>query len=477
MKRVLAVLGVFSVGAALASAPPVASSPVGRTPEQLVERLGADSFAEREAAQAALAQAGPAAQPALETAIRHANPEISRRAERLLAALNRAADSKQRLTAKPVRLAFRDMPVGMAVNELKKLTGIPLQLDASKVANPLRLVTCEIGDLPPWQAVAAFCKAANLTEVFAAEVDVPKAERRGRGYYVPPSPPPPPEKVPVVLADGPYVDLPGSRSSAVRVLAMPAKFPGHRVYLGSGDVLFHCDVAPLPGLNWREVAGVRITNVVDAEGRRGASGISKDAPFASMLDFGGGIVAVGWGGIGGDFEPSQQRTTYPNPRIVPVPIKVATPAARSLKLLEGSVICELATPNQPLVAVSNVAASIGESFAGPGSLKLSVLEATVEKGIGVFRVQTETQIERVISFMPVAVPGMDIDHRLKAFDAAGKPLRITTSQSSEFTNDGLTFTSVMRYTCASGLPAKLVYYGPKPSFVEVPFKMENVPLP
>jgi hypothetical protein len=106
-----------------------------------------------------------------------------------------------------------------------------------------------------------------------------------------------------------------------------------------------------------------------------------------------------------------------------------------------------------------------------------VLEATVEKGIGVFRVQTETQIERVISFMPVAVPGMDIDHRLKAFDAAGKPLRITTSQSSEFTNDGLTFTSVMRYTCASGLPAKLVYYGPKPSFVEVPFKMENVPLP
>jgi hypothetical protein len=280
----------------------------------------------------------------------------------------------------------------------------------------------------------------------------------------------------VVLADGPYVDLPGSRSTAVRVLAMPAKFPAHRVYLGSGDVLFHFDVAPLPGLNWREVAGVRITNVVDAEGRRGWSGIPKNASLAAMpFEFAGGM-AIGWGAIGGDLDMSPQRTTYPNPRIVPVPIKVATPATRSLKLLEGSVICELATPNQPLVTVSDVVANIGASFSGPGSMKFSVLEAAAEKGIGVFRVQTETQIERV-TFMPIAAPEQNMPSRLKAFDAAGKPLRITASQSSESTNDGFTFTSVIRYTCTAGLPAKLIYYGSKPAFVEVPFKMENVPLP
>jgi len=244
MKRLLAAVGAGVLAAAAAAMSPPVPSPV----DVLIARLGSESFAEREAAASALEATGPAAIPALDAAARDPNPEVGRRAGEVLARLRRTTDSKDRLAAKKVKLAYKAVPLGTAVNDLKARTGINLTLDSANVADPLRPVTCETGELPVWEAVAAFCQAAGLKEVFAAELPVPKQEhaaRSRRTYYAPP-PPPIPETVPVTLADGKYVPLPGSRSTAVRVLALPASFPNHRVYLGTGDVLLHFDVAPVP---------------------------------------------------------------------------------------------------------------------------------------------------------------------------------------------------------------------------------------
>lgn len=480
MKRVLAVVGLVVLAAGVVAAPPQTSASRPKlSQELLIEKLGSESFAEREAAQAALERAGMAVVPALEAALQSENPEVNRRADRALAAIHRVAESRERLTPKPVRLSFRKMPLSAAVQELKKQTGIPVRLDPLRVAEPTREITCETGELPPWEAVAAFCKAAGVKERFLAELDIPQRQPRGRNYYVQTTPPPPAETVPIELVDGVAEPLPGSRSTAVRVLALPARFPAHRVNLGTGDVLFHFDVTPLPGLNWREVSAIRITRVIDCEGRRGASGLSKQPsvgfnPYEGVI-FGGGM-AVGW-----DSDLPANAKTHNNPRVAPVPIKVATLSARSLKLLEGVVVCEVSAANQPLVTIANLPANVGVEHAGPGGVTVTILEADrpKDKGPNVFKVQIETSVRAINPFGVIRMANgsqvADASH-LKAFDASGKALRLVTP-SSMMRGDGFTTTQVQKCMCMDGLPAKLVYTGSKPVFVEVPFKMENVPLP
>ena len=231
MIRLLAAMGICTLSVAVLAAPPLESAV---SPERLVEQLGSESYSEREAAVAALERSGPAVVPALEAATRDPNPEVSKRAAQILTNFNRRADANGRLNAKPVRLAYKQIPLGTAVNDLKARTGINLVLDAENIADPLRLVTCESGELPPWEAVAASCLAAGLKEVFESELPVPKQEQRSRrGYYQPPPPPPLPEAVPVKLTDGKAPTPPGSRSTAVRViparpLSKESRLSGHR---------------------------------------------------------------------------------------------------------------------------------------------------------------------------------------------------------------------------------------------------------
>jgi len=488
MKQSLAMIAVFALAGSVAAVPPPASPPA--TPERLVEQLGSEVYDEREAAMTALEKLGDAAQAALEPAARSPNPEISKRAARLLAGIRRTADAKDKLTPKPIRLVYRQIPLGTAVNDLKARTGINLTLDPANVADPLRLVTFETGDLPPWEAVEQFCKAAGLKEAFVAELPVPKQEKTRRGYYQPPPPPPLPEAVPVKLVDGKAQTLPGNRSTAVRILALPANFSKHRVYLGSGDVLLHFDVAPMPGFHWQAVSGVRITKVVDDANRLGAGSTSKE-PGLSMNEFMDGPVFVGGLGamaIGWDGDMPNTITSYANPRVVPVPIRVATPTARSLKLLEGAVICEVHVPNQPLATIENIATNPGSGVEGLRGSKLTVLEAKPGKngGKSILRVQVDMPPPWLSTRFnnPWAAMGIvdssgpsNPPNQVKGFDAAGKPVRLTVLTSSDSSNDEFTVSTVTQFTCPDGIPTKIVLMGAKPVMVEVPFKMENVPLP
>ena len=73
---------------------------------------------------------------------------------------------------------------------------------------------------------------------------------------------------------------------------------------------------------------------------------------------------------------------------------------------------------------------------------------------------------------------MNLSHLLNARLAAGKPVRMNAITTSESSNDDGTITSmVTQFACPDGFPVKLVLTGPKSVLVEVPFKMENVPLP
>lgn len=72
-----------------------------------------------------------------------------------------------------------------------------------------------------------------------------------------------------------------------------------------------------------------------------------------------------------------------------MPVKVATHSARTLKLLEGAVVCEVSVPNQPLATIETVAA--GATAEGSGGTKLTVIEAKLgEKGgKAILKIQTD----------------------------------------------------------------------------------------
>jgi hypothetical protein len=488
MSRLLSVAALVAAIGVLSAAPPAASVPA--TTEQLAGQLGSEAFEEREAAMAALEKLGEAARPALEHAAQSANPEVSRRAVKVLTNLQRKADAADRIKPKTIKLSYNKVPLGTAINDLKSRTGINLSLDADKIADPRRMVTCETGDLPPWEAVAAFCQAAGLREVFEVELPLPKQERSGRrGYYAAPLPPPLADAVPVKLADGAGPAIPGSRDTAIRVQALPANFPKHRVYLGGGEVLFHFDVTPMPGHHFQHVAGIRIAKVVDDSNRLGAAGTNRE-PSGFLTDFADGIVFAGGAvALGFDGEMPNRPTSRVNPRIVPVNLRLGTPTAKKLNLLEGTVLCELSIPNQPLITIDGIAHSIGRGVDGPRSTKFTVVEAkppAAKGGKAVLKVQMDQPpawmnnrfgnpwAGLVVDSME---PSQPVNHTVKGYDAAGKPVRMTVLTNSETSADEFTVSTVTQYSCPDGLPVKVVLHGPKPVLVEVPFKLENVPLP
>jgi hypothetical protein len=473
--------------------PPAATpapAPTNPAIAALIDQLGADQFAEREAATAALYKLDRAAADALQQAANsHPSPEVRTRAARLLVHLQRGAESNSRLVARRVKLDYRNIPLGTAVNDLKARTGLPLVLDGNRIANPLRRVSCETPDLPVWEALEAFCVAANLREAFQLELDVPRPVGPRRGYVTPPQLPAA-EAVPITLIDGTPDRLPGDRSRAVRILALPPRFPGHKTALGTGEVSLCLDVTPAPGLNWQEIVGVKITRVVDSAGRTGGSGIEKNPlpnfdPTGTVVFARPGVV-MRFDLHGNPILPE----CIANPRVVAVPLKITTPTARSLRCLEGAVYGEVLVPNQHLISVSDLKKNTNTWYSGPGELRFSVLEikeATRPGELHTIRVQMEfpspwAAQARRRGWNPgwPEAPRPGQGNQIKAFDAADKPLpAVNNGITTDMTDDGtITIQTIqLSFRKESGLPARLVVVGPRTVIVEVPFAMQDVALP
>ncbi|MBN9118063.1 MAG: hypothetical protein J0I06_02660, partial [Planctomycetes bacterium] len=182
--------------------------------------------------------------------------------------------------------------------------------------------------------------------------------------------------------------------------------------------------------------------------------------------------------------------TVPNPRIIEVPLKLGTPTARGIKRIEGAVLGEIMLLNQTLLTVTEPTKNAGVAFEGAGQTRMTVAGVTEGKGGG-------TSVQLILQYpspwsvgarrgwnpggiWPEAPRAMNQTPTVQAFDAAGKPM--TTSAfggHTDSSDDGQTMHQHLTLTFrkGAGAPAKFVVTGPRPMVVEVPFVMENVPLP
>ena len=384
---------------------------------------------------------------------------------------------------------------------MRAKTGVPVSLDAKQVADPLRPVTVRTGDLPPWQAVEAFCQAAGLREVFPADLAPPSPTpssmaRRTRLYSNPLTAAPTAAAVPVTLADGASPTLPGERGTAVRVLALPPNFAANRIILGSGEVTLNLDVAPVRGREWGDVVGVRVRRALDDAGRPVPASHRLDpGAGSSPLEEGGFIMVNGrvamWNSDGNGVPVP---ASYPNPRVVPLTLRTGDRGVRRLRLLEGTVQAEVVIPDQTLLTVDNVLKAVGSTVDGPNFVKLTVAAVREEKSQVTIKLRLESPSPWFLQQMkarrglaanawggalwldapqlPVTPP------QFQVIGADGKALTTASNTySAGNTDDGSRMYTELGLTFRGGSPARLVMTGPRTVTVDVPFRLENVPLP
>ena len=499
MRRLLAAVGTAGFAAAGWAAP------VAPTPDALVEKLSADRFGDREAAGRALLKLGSDALTALDRAAAGADPEARERAGRLADQIRRIAENHALLAAPPVSFDYDKTPLEAALADLKAKTGIPLALAPGLVADPLRPITAKAGPLPPWRAVAAFAAAAGLHETFFPDAPVPAGTRRpdpiavlGGTYssnYLGDVSVPLPGAIPVRLADGRVDPVPADGSTAVRVSALPASFPGNRVIRGTGEVVLNLDVTPLPGLRWQETTAVRITRAEDEAGRPVERTFRPDppvSPFGYMVEDFRFAPNIQWDDGFSGLRPAPR----PNPRVVPVKFNVGDRAVTRLRILEGVVAGELSLPDQTLIEVPDLSKAVGVTFRGPNDARLAVVgyemkeggrELTVRVRVDGPHPQAVPRFGRnraaFLNTFPV-MPGAGVAlaaglGQARFFDAAGRPVRLPPGDWTTDSPDGIRQTQELQliFPKTGGFPVRMTAVGNKSVGVEVPFRLEDVRLP
>jgi hypothetical protein len=132
---------------------------------RLIEQLGADTFAEREAASKALDQIGAPALEAVQKATRSRDAEVRKRAAELAGKIGRRAASEAALSPKMVHLVFKDTPVGEAVRGLADKSGYRVVLSDPDGKLKGKAVTLDTGKVTFWAALDKLCGAAGVIEL------------------------------------------------------------------------------------------------------------------------------------------------------------------------------------------------------------------------------------------------------------------------------------------------------------------------
>lgn len=458
--------------------------------DALVEKLGDGSYPEREAASRALLKLGIAALDALEKAAGDSDAEVRSRAASLAAQIRRADENAKRLVPPTLTLDYTGVPLGTVIADLKAKTGIPLSLDPAGVADPLRNVTLKTGPVTPWEAVDALCRSAGLKEVFRPDLSSKRTDnplvnysKRSAEYLAPDGLPVQAHGVAVVLVDGKPDVLPGTRSSLVRVLALPANFPGNRVIRGSGEVVLNLDVTPTPSAQWTDIVGIRIHRALDESGRPVSVAFNTDEH--EIVDDYGNLNQ--WGGMAIQIDDMGGLNGVPrgNPRVVPLRLRTGDRLLTKLKVLEGVVVGDTLVPNQPLAMIDNLPKNVGLTVHAPGDSRVTLVSHDA-KADGRVSIRIRTENPNLWSVFPNGrrmgqQSGRNAFGQLKFYDAAGKMLRQPTISESNMNDDGIT--QSMEYLLNFpkpgdlGSPVKLILVGNKPTTLEVPFRMENVRLP
>jgi hypothetical protein len=479
---------------------------------RLVAQLGNFEFRDREAAAAALEAMGAEALPVLRRAAQDNDAEVRRRCRELIECIEKHTLSARLLEPRLVHLAFQDMPVPEALATFNRISGYNLELGGDKSQLAGRKITLDTGMVSFWDAFDQFCTKAGLVEAAllpdaskAASTDQPMPLAPWTSAYRNPYSGLDVSKL--VLVDGKVPELPACRTGAVRVRLLPKHAPLPVHYGGDNEKVIGLEVAPEPGMLWQGILSLRVEHASDDRGRPLTQ---PDVALGEPVDTAASLPAVRFLNGSAYYDMGDAST---NPKHIAVRLQMAGPGAKAVKELQGKVCLQVQTPPEPLIAVENILKANGETVKGPsgGAIKILEIKQDANGQVNV-RLTLELpppevgdtgdavagargfgrgfRINRAVMRMRGGVAETEAPE-IELFDAQGQPFQRTSATAGPsqagvagvglpgvgFIGGPLDYQLTFVPRPGQAEPARLVYNGRRTVTIDVPFKLENVPLP
>ena len=482
---------------AAAGAAPV-PPPNAREAPPLIEKLGSEDFAEREAATKRLDELGLLALSELRAATQSENAEIADRAKDLVRKIERRAANDRALAPTLVDLDLKDQPLDTVLAALSKQAEGEVVLGGLKAGELAgKKVTIATGKVPFWTAVLKVCDAAGLQIAGAGGFFAPGAapytsrlDKKGAGTGVALRVAANPSKAVILEArDG------KSRPASVHGAALIEAFEVPKIAASKTVASVVLQVWPEPKLVWQSAADVKVTKATDAEGRKLVPDFTPAVtrPQVQRLKDGGVVVVRNADGtvtlvnlnatapldVGPNFTP--------NARQVIVKLKTGASAASELV---GSVYGLVRSPAEPLVVVS-LGAKDAVTATGPVGCEVTAALRVDAKGkqfVDVKLAYDPLRVDpvRTSDELPDVKPapnGNQTVHGLRITDSEGRAFDASLAKASnDFDGRGqrrIVLTMQLELPVTKDgptAPAKLVFWGHYTKSVEVPFALKGVPL-
>ncbi|HJZ57145.1 MAG TPA: hypothetical protein VKE74_19400 [Gemmataceae bacterium] len=446
----------------------------------LVAQLGNVDFAKREAAEKALSAIGEPALPAIRAACASENPEVARRAERLVARITQRVENEKLLAPKFVTINAENLPLRNVLADLSAQSKYRVELGLETTgALPGKRVTVKTGRVPFWEAVLAICDAADLRIASVAGFIASDAPPAGHRASISDS------GVMLEPRNG-AKRRPAAVFGAVCVEAIP--MPEATGIPDATTALLQ--VWPEPALNWQATTAVRVDRAADDGGQLLAADPTGPALQSPQVVHGNGVVVVKQvnGGVvvvnGGAKVPSSAATSptfTPSTRQFVVRLRPGARPSGELSELSGALFGTVRVGPEPMVTLSKL--TPGQSVEGshPSGAHLKVLLNRDQGGKWRATVDLDYDTARVQMAESGGQLG-NLINGIRVTDAAGNAyltVPITMTQTARPVPPRMS----IRMDCdlhpaklQSGPPDAVTFWAMFGKPVDVPFALKGVPV-
>ena len=483
---------------------PTAQQAAAERAARLIADLNSDDFETRQRAVRDLEMMGPAAGPALQKAVANGDPEVRRLALDVAAKIARKMEAAEVLEPKRLRLAYRDVPLHVAVQDFARVSGAQIQLDGVKDTN--RKITLDTGYTTFWDAFDKFCTAAGLAEkVFDSPATAhneypgyatPWGVRRRMLIWTRRGPMQQQAEIMPALNNGHFVltdadkvtPRPSYQAGALRFRALPAgtSMGQHSTLKGDNELVLGLEIISEPSLAWERVQTLRIDRAVDDRGQVLTAAEAHPGAEAPANEFDEMVVYGGWDG--------GNATTNAGQRL-PLRLALGRQPSSVLKELSGVATIKMQTSTQTLATIDNVLAAKDKGAKASDGSFLKIVEVKRDEG---GRVEIHVRVDQAQEEGANANAwmwgmrwggmgggdGQEVDSsvstgHLVLFDSRGHLVRLM-SKEQIWDPNGINNNEEYRfvYQVAKGQPdpAKLVLQGRRAVTIDVPFTLKDVPL-
>lgn len=371
--------------------------------------------------------------------------------------------------------------------------------------------------IPPWNGAPGMRAQAPRAGSFPVLVSQSRISMNGQ----------------LVLIDGKYRQLPTADHSAVRIRALDkANLIGH---VPAREIVVPLEVSAEPRLQWQAFQTVRVEKAVDDQDQE----LTQIVPQVEGAVAFNGNMAIGLPGGGVAMQRTRFGDALSQP--IPVQFKKGEKPAKTLKELRGTVKAQLLTEARPMITADKLDKADGKVFKGEcgGSIKIVAVEAGPKQTM--IRLEFEQPpYDRVVPApqeaaqavgiraplrMPAAkmapgappgrlappVPNPALPQpappgavQIQVGVGGGGPMRFVGPFNGLTVQDDkgnalpiqiqqtqfrvmpqgpgrrlpmLIYTFICPHDKDKGQPAKVVYLGRKRMTIEIPFALQDVPLP